>query len=262
MAEFFMRMVLIVAVGIVLFFCLSFLFKKSHGKMVLAQLINTVNGDRVDITSWESAIGRAKTCDVVLNYAAVSRFHAVLARRNKGWIIFDTHSKTGIQVNGKHVNKQAYVYDGDIVTVGNVVMCFRSPLFKRGKKPESAEEPRRAQESGRIAAETPREYAGDGGRILSALQNVADGSIILLFSDQYTIGRAGSCDIVLPVMTVSRQHARLLHGERGWVMEDLGSRSGTVLNNRRLSANQRLYDGDLIAIGGAEYKFIESYMRE
>lgn len=258
MAEFFMRMVLIVAIAVVLFFCLRFLFKKSHGKMVLAQLINTVNGDRVDITSWESAIGRAKTCDVVLNYTAVSRFHAVLARRNKGWIVFDTHSKTGIQVNGQRVNKQAYVYDGDILTIGNAVMCFRSPLFKRGKKDEPADVQRKAQENGRIAAETPRE----SGRILSALQNVPDGSIILLFSEEYTIGRAGSCDIVLPLMTVSRQHARLMHGERGWVLEDLGSRSGTILNNKRLSANQRLYDGDLIAIGGAEYKFIESYMRE
>lgn len=246
MAEFFMRIMFFAALCFVLFFCFAYLFKKTHGKMVLSQLINTVNGDRIDITSWESAIGRAKSCDVVLNYVAVSRFHGVLARRNRGWIIFDTYSKTGIQVNGKRIKKYSYVYDGDMITIGNAVLCFRSPLFKRDKKPHE---------------DSSQKILPDG-RVLSALQNMTDGGIILLFSDEYKIGRAASCDIVLPIMTVSRQHAQLANDQKGWLIEDLGSRSGTLVNNRKISTRKRLSDGDRIEVGGAEYKFIEAYMRE
>jgi len=257
LADFMVRALFSSAMACVLLVCLWAMFKKFHGRTVLAQLINTVNGDRVDITAWESAIGRAKACDIVLNYSAVSRFHTVLARRNKGWMIFDTNSRTGLQVNGKQVDKRAYIYDGDILTVGNVTMCFRSPLFKRGKKAPARTEPERTKSA--YTGEIP---AQSEGRILSALQNTADGGIILLFMNEYIIGRDASCDIALPVITVSRQHARLSEDTRGWSVSDLGSKSGTPVNGKKITSERILRDGDIIEVGGISYKFIESYMRE
>ncbi len=265
-ALFFIRLTFVVLLFFVVAAALVMLFKKSHGRAVLAQLINTINGDRIDITSWESAIGRAKSCDVILNYSAVSRFHAVLARRNKGWMIFDTFSKTGLQVNGSIIKKQSYIYDGDLITIGNVVMCFRSPLFRRKKDQRIREGAKTVdineldeRDISSVYAEVPSSIEIE---YISALINQDDESLVLLFLEEYSIGRASSNDISLPVMTVSRKHAILSKGEKGWYIQDTESKTGIKLNNRKIKASVYLRDNDIIDIGGVQFRFIENYMRE
>jgi len=77
-------------------------------------------GDRVAITHWETLVGRAKNCDVVLNYPTISRSHAVLTRYDDGsWTISDVGSKGGIQVNGKETAIHALEF-GDIIALGGV----------------------------------------------------------------------------------------------------------------------------------------------
>jgi NAD(P)H-dependent FMN reductase len=50
---------------------------------------------------------------------------------------------------------------------------------------------------------------------------------------------------------VSRRHAKLLHADDGWALEDLGSTNGTFLNGEHLSAGQlvRLTSGDIVRLG-------------
>ena len=42
---------------------------------------------------WENSIGRSKSCDIVLPDATASRDHAVLMRRESGWLVTDTGSR-------------------------------------------------------------------------------------------------------------------------------------------------------------------------
>ena len=49
----------------------------------------------------------------------VSRFHAVIAKKRKEWVITDTFSKTGIKVNSRDVHGSAVIEDGDIITIAN-----------------------------------------------------------------------------------------------------------------------------------------------
>ncbi len=83
------------------------------------------NGDRVPLTHWENIIGRAKTADVVLNYAPVSRTHAAITRNDRGeWTLYDLDSTGGTKVNKKRVDGNAVLENGDILSFGGVETVF------------------------------------------------------------------------------------------------------------------------------------------
>ncbi|HWN67382.1 MAG TPA: SpoIIE family protein phosphatase [Haliangium sp.] len=63
----------------------------------------------------------------------------------------------------------------------------------------------------------------------------------------YILGRRSDCQIFIPDMRVSRQHARI-HQEGGeWVVEDLGSNNGTFVNGERVQS-VKLKNQDEISI--------------
>ena len=68
-----------------------------------------------------------------------------------------------------------------------------------------------------------------------------------------TLGRSPAQDIVVLDSSASRQHAELYYDEtQGTVtITDLGSTNGTFVNRDRLTVARRLYDGDVIRIGGS-----------
>lgn len=261
-AGLFFRILMCVGILFFLLICLALLFNRNNGKNVIARFINAANGDTVDISSWEVALGRAKTCDIILNYPTVSRFHAVVARRGKGWVIFDTNSKTGITVNGEKVNKSAFIYDGDTVTMGTAVMYFRSPLFKR---PESADKKHSSQRSDyNMSYERSQSApaAKKTANAISALVNLTDNSLVLLFADDYIIGRAADCDIILPIMSVSKRNTHITKHGNVWTVADMRSGNGTLLNGFPVTDEVPLCDGDVISCGGIYFRFIASYMKE
>jgi sigma-B regulation protein RsbU (phosphoserine phosphatase) len=66
----------------------------------------------------------------------------------------------------------------------------------------------------------------------------------------FTLGRGTTSDIVIPDYSMSRQHARILSEQDGWILEDLGARNGTFLNGQRLEGRRPLSAGDVIRLGG------------
>ena len=65
---------------------------------------------------------------------------------------------------------------------------------------------------------------------------------------EMVLGRDDSCDIVIPVRQISRQHLRLFLDGGGCVVEDLGSKNGTWVNGYRVTGMRQLEDGDEIRI--------------
>jgi adenylate cyclase len=64
------------------------------------------------------------------------------------------------------------------------------------------------------------------------------------------IGRGASNTIVFQSDLISRNHAMVQEGDDGeYLLFDLGSRNGTVLNGRRVTIPTKLQDGDMIGIG-------------
>lgn len=66
-------------------------------------------------------------------------------------------------------------------------------------------------------------------------------------------GRDSTCDIVIPMRQVSRQHARISPKEDGVLVEDLASKNGTYLNGSLVQEPVMLTDGDELQISLAQH---------
>ena len=117
---------LLTGVGvIVLFVCCFSLLSIKAPKVKPALFIDTVNGEEYPVTHWETSIGRSNSCDIVLGFETVSRFHAVLTKQKKGWVITDTISRTGTYVNRKKIKEPTVIKNGDILIFGGVSLLFK-----------------------------------------------------------------------------------------------------------------------------------------
>lgn len=85
------------------------------------------------------------------------------------------------------------------------------------------------------------------------LTSSADGSEWTV-DESLTLGRAPENDVVADDPAASRQHARIERLEDGaFLLMDLGSSNGTVLNGRPLRAPTRLQAGDVIGVGALAF---------
>ena len=75
-----------------------------------------------------------------------------------------------------------------------------------------------------------------------------------LAKDVLTIGRLDTCDIVLSDSGVSRKHAEVRREGDEWVVVDLDSTNGTVVNGRPVRRH-RLTPGDRIEVGETSLEY-------
>ena len=68
------------------------------------------------------------------------------------------------------------------------------------------------------------------------------------------VGRAADVDLVLEDTSASRRHFRVSREGDGYVLEDLGSRNGTLVNGSKVQ-RMALRDGDMIRVGTTEMLF-------
>lgn len=82
---------------------------------------------------------------------------------------------------------------------------------------------------------------------------------VMLEGDRLTIGRSPTNDVALPDdPSSSRAHAVVERLPTGWVLRDLGSRNGTMVNGRRIWTETVLRPGDEIRIGETTLTFRRS----
>jgi pSer/pThr/pTyr-binding forkhead associated (FHA) protein len=89
---------------------------------------------------------------------------------------------------------------------------------------------------------------------LVLMQPDREGMEFVLAKASVTLGRAAINEIVLLDSRVSRHHARIDGGERGFTLVDLGSTNGTYVNGRRVISSA-LVPGDLIKMGDTTFRF-------
>jgi DNA-binding winged helix-turn-helix (wHTH) protein len=78
---------------------------------------------------------------------------------------------------------------------------------------------------------------------------------IALATGENLFGRDEDAVVWIDDALVSRRHARIVIDETGAVLEDLGSKNGTYLRGKRITAPSKLADEDLLTIGPASMVF-------
>lgn len=122
---------------IILTKCMMTLWLGQPKEKTYGYIVDMYDGEMYELNMWETSIGRSNSCDVVINYDTVSRFQAVIARRNDSWYIHDLRSKSGVKVNGRKIEKKQTIKDGDVLTFGSMRFRFEiadDPVVKVGKK--------------------------------------------------------------------------------------------------------------------------------
>jgi sigma-B regulation protein RsbU (phosphoserine phosphatase) len=99
-----------------------------------------------------------------------------------------------------------------------------------------------------------------GLNVVRALVGSIEGRTVVhvLTEGEQTVGRATTCDVSLPVASISRTHAKLtLTGGRVTV-EDLGSTYGTFVNGTPVAGPRELRVGDTLKLADTELRLVET----
>lgn len=240
------RYILPIFAVIIIATCVISLFRNRPRLHKLAQLVNENDSSVIDIDRWETSIGKSKSNDIVLPQEDISRFHAVIAKKQKEWIITDTFSKTGVLVNDERVEGQAVIEDGDIITIGTIPLKF---LCAEALSDELKTQIR--NEAAQMNNQVNRNIA------YAVLVDAKTRRPIYLRKKDVLIGRGDESDIQINLDTVSGRHARIHLTSRGWALSDLNSHNGTKLNGRYITEPQLIFDMDMITFGDRVFIFYE-----
>ena len=81
------------------------------------------------------------------------------------------------------------------------------------------------------------------------------GGRVGLTDGEYVLGRDPDLELFLDARGVSRRHARITIAGNDATIEDLDSKNGTFVTDRRLDSVTRLVDGDSIRVGSVRLHF-------
>jgi hypothetical protein len=129
----------------------------------------------------------------------------------------------------------------------SAVSVIRTDLF--GKPVTTPDQPEaRELETPSPPSRRTRRPRGDP-RVLSIVQGQQTGETAELAPGLVMIGRGADCQLVLDDDYVSTRHARVVAGESGLYIEDLGSTNGTYVNGTRITAPTAISLSDTLRIG-------------
>jgi len=74
-------------------------------------------------------------------------------------------------------------------------------------------------------------------------------------SGSTVLGRAPDCQLAVRDILLSRRHCRIERSPHGWLLIDLNSKNGTVVNGQRLVAPRLLQDKDIVGMGRSRFVF-------
>ena len=126
-----------------------------------------------------------------------------------------------------------------ILLLGALILALGILLVRKRRAEGEPVPPRRSlrREAGvRVSASLAVVYA-DGGR-----------KTVMIRSERTTIGRREDCAVVIHDALASGAHAEIIAGPEGFVLRDLGSANGTLLNGQPVNESP-VFLGDRIVIG-------------
>lgn len=176
------------------------------------------------------SFGRRDFNDIVLTSPLVSGEHGRFDFKNGQWVIEDKEvfgdgpSTNGLIYNNTAI-KSRVLCEGDFIRIDDGVETIpEGVLF-----------------------------------VFSSLESNNKWNMLSLEGKQeIKIGRNASCDIVLPHISISKYHARIIREQGRYYIIDNDSTNGVVVNNIRLSGKQLLHEKDVITITNSKLIFTSS----
>lgn len=96
--------------------------------------------------------------------------------------------------------------------------------------------------------------ASSGATLVVLDDKGRDSERISITQTPVVVGRMSTCDVVLADPNVSRRHAELRSDGNRWVLVDLGSTNGTLVNGK-LAREHELKGGEDLSFGTSELRF-------
>jgi phosphoserine phosphatase RsbU/P len=93
---------------------------------------------------------------------------------------------------------------------------------------------------------------------LQIVKGPNQGATVPLTGERFVIGRNPDCGIVIPVTSVSREHAQITTAGGKYFIEDLQSRNGTFVNNQAISGRTPLRHQDKVRICDFQAVFLHT----
>lgn len=193
------------------------------------------NGREHQLRPGANVIGRQG--DVLIEDTRVSRRHAQIVLDGQSATVEDLGSTNGTKVAGQSLTGATKINPGDKVSLGGYELTFSIP--GEANKTQQAM-------SGRTAAISVQPTVNTAVAWLDI-----DGEETPLEKRSYTFGRRTDNDIVVSDPYVSGRHGTIEVDDTGAYLTDTGSTNGTVLNDAKITPNQRtqLQKGDQIKLG-------------
>ncbi len=211
-----------------------------------------------------ATVGRSeKHSNVVVKDTRLSRAHCRFEKRDDAWAIVDLGSQNGTFLNGRRVQEGA-IKPGDIITIGTVDMQFEETGGPGANTVMAGVQSTRASGLDLEQADNagPEPDSSQSTRTVVApaalvlLQGSLPDKIHPLTHDPYNIGRKHDNQLCLENDGKSSgYHARIRKDGVDYIIEDLGSTNGVVINGTRITGPVKLTTGMKVVLGSQVFKF-------
>jgi ABC-type multidrug transport system ATPase subunit len=177
----------------------------------------------------------------------ISRKHtAIFVETQQYLVVKDLDSSGGTYVNGIQITEKRLI-NGDTITFGGNLNTYKLVV--------EFVDPNQTYRTEWI--QPPAETDVPEGMVVQSQTSdyTSDIAVLLAAKDEITIGRSKECDIRLPQLTITRQHAAIKKYPDGRItVRDLGSKNGTFVNGKRITEETALTNRDDISIGAFKFK--------
>lgn len=199
-------------------------------------------------------IGRATSCDIVLDSRAVSRRHAEVLRMKNHFYVTDLESGNGTFHNGTKLkpHEKSVLKTGDTIRVEEFDIQVTLPPAETSLEENT--------DSGIIEIKMIKKVLSaldtEKFPILEGISPPVEGKRVAFTEDiqELVIGRDEDCPFSIPTSVISRRHA-VLHKKWGGVtVTDLKSKNGTFVNGKKIT-ERLLKDGDTVTLGNIALAF-------
>lgn len=226
----------------------------------------------------EIQIGRDAQCTIPLTRPGVSRHHAQIRIEGGQATIQDLGSTNGTLLNGKRLGEDPEpLRDGAVVTISRIEIRYIDPAAQARREEQAATyDDAMATRLGTVLTDgtlgtmiaqslelldTPEAEAS----LLKVVLARPIGPRLLIREECRTreqtlgqkkllVGRGPECGVRLADQKVSTRHAAIRPAGDGYLIKDLDSRNGTLVNAVEIREHQ-LTEGDLVRIGNTTMVF-------